>query len=349
MLSRSIKSLLLFTALVFGMQNYATFYAISGWKSPEGYDYDVFCESDYHKKCVNDTIGQTQQAQLIAQAKKCNAFIIAGDMNDYNDNVEQITEVMNAFEIEKKQYALRSLIKQCRKNNIQHKNIEFRYATTILMEIIKENRQDMFDAWFKLSAEEIKSTEKEIATYKDLKWPQLQNFYVNFLKQKRDETLNANSFVELLPLICQMLDARIMHALYIKMHEQNKDQEKRTIFICAGGLHIDSITALLPKLGFKRMRAEKEMRNMKSEELEFEGQGYDKKIKNHCAIDVDQYFAKFDKQKEDDEAMHKIFLESIDEEDKHAFSWSDWLAPKNIIMGAVACLVGYGVYNYFFK
>lgn len=120
---------------------YASIYEISRWhKKENGQDRYLYRLSDSHVDYGNQRISDKQRADIVAVAKKNNAYVIVEDAHDYRGDQEQIKQTveidMRAHRDFRTQLSdqilypltpLLGLTNACALENLKVHNIEFRY------------------------------------------------------------------------------------------------------------------------------------------------------------------------------------------------------------------------------
>lgn len=279
----------------------ATFYG----KIDEWYDrnQNVFCFYDYHKECTDFQAGINQQKEFVDFAKKYQALAIIEDTSED----PSIKDHDSDLPIYCADSPLLHLHKKLLDEKIPYINVEFRFylgyyknflsliekhptvfnkESMATQEVLTEIRGQLIEE-FKAALKQHEDTMKNIAQ------ASLTYFYEHCLEEitqaihknigrvttsnirfPKDEKKAAAFYETIFNCESLLIDNRILHAIY-------KNRDKKVIFICAGGKHIEFVSFLLEHLGFTKFPS-----LLPEKELFIE----DEKVKAESAVNIKEFF-----------------------------------------------------------
>ena len=242
----------------------------------EAHDYQyIIGASDFHDKLhqANDTQRATLE-RILNGCSKRDTLVIAEDLSSSNVNG---CRGCCQFIINSNKGILAGLTTYCSNHWIPVVNVEYRYCrvatlgplinnstalpssfsstNTITVQQLMDEVNKVIDEVLKyndskiLQAEYVKHIE-HIKTYmKNLKMPQYaQKTVAEYLVGTTTAQNRMARIKELLTFDSALLDMRIVHEILKVPH-------KKQIVICAGGTHIENVSNLLQKIGYKPERA----------------------------------------------------------------------------------------------
>jgi hypothetical protein len=262
-----MKIRLLFTAFlsIYSIQAQAIFTKMYKFEKPlkKGIQ-TIICCGDIHVRCADPNKAQEQLDAIIAQAKKCNAHIIAEGF-DYAGNNQDIKVMFENCQEKKSLISpLYGIIDRCKEDRISFSNVEFRQAQIAFhgkCNLLKKtaNRNQSNDEIMNLAIDpeastKLRQTIKKVRSFKS-EFPAFQEEYKKILDEvdqdqgKMDKMVKTLSqggspeqYNQLLNAIhvmgWRLIDAKILHELFV-------NRDKPYIIICAGVDHIKNIVRVL--------------------------------------------------------------------------------------------------------
>ncbi len=262
---RKLFYILLYLTLFIEVSTKAIFTEIFECASPLGPI--VICCADTHNECEDRKIAYEQQDALFAQVQKLavgkKVHVIVEDISEYQGDKKKLKELFQRSAIFR-QSPLYGLAQRCRSDDIACSNVEFRHINQVIadgfLKLESYDRQSkelndflkLYDIELADLMVETTKIFKEIKSYDDDSI--FQTMYESCLTETDyliNEVRNIECQLQEIPpqhsmqllkmyaekikmVDCQLLDARILHELYIH-------RDKDYIFICAGGTHIQNI------------------------------------------------------------------------------------------------------------
>jgi hypothetical protein len=368
---KKLLSILFLISLIIPISSKAIFDEIFECESPTGQK--LICCADTHLSCDDPKKAMEQQNALIAQAQQLMAIgktvhVVAEDMSDYHGDKKKLKE--NLLRGAKNPMSpLQGLIAKCRSAGVNCTNIEFRYVNAAIGETIglfktKNISQTLHDVLkfqdiqLEEHSSETTKMKDEIRAYNDAS-PILQEKYNRILfeankllfeanvirkelqKEDPDYASQFKKYAGRISLLadkilladCQLLDARILHELFL-----NKDKDY--IILCAGGEHIDNIKSTLFSIGYKINSREKAR-------VEVDQQNNTLILKAESAANIHSFFESSKQRQNADkkEACEKTMQEQNDKVHPKRIKIT-YSFLKGMFTGVVITTAAFGLYKW---
>lgn len=272
-MSNSIK-IFMYSLLAIWIPCHAFIYRIDILQPTNNKDQFILCLSDFHDKTHPETHPQQKYLDnLLDQLVAKNAYVLVEDLS--SPNTKSGVSGCGSFSVDSRGGILGGLSATCKQKQIPVENVEYRFCRVAAFGPVLNNPNkspNSLESTNKITigeiVAEIKQAIARIQLFRD--GDDLQKHYdqnihsvlnevkdlelndkphvlvADYLKQQTTSRLRPDLLKQLLTFDSELLDMKFVHAIV-------QAQDKKIILVIAGGAHINKVSELLEKIGYKRI------------------------------------------------------------------------------------------------